>query len=91
MEEIKQLLQKNLEYSKLNHEMLLKVKRYILLQQIFSIIKLLIIIIPLVLAIVYAMPYLRDAMGTYNEILKQFNQATGGSGVSQEILQQILK
>jgi len=91
MEEIKQLLKKNLEYSKLNHEMLLKVKRYILIQQIFSILKIVIIVIPLVLAMFYALPFLKESLLTYQNILSEFDKATGGSGMSQEILQQILK
>lgn len=91
MEEIKKLLQKNLEYSKLNHEMLLKVKRYILIQQIFSILKIVIIVIPLVLAMVYALPLLKESLLTYQNVLSEFDKATGGTGVSQNILQQLLK
>jgi hypothetical protein len=91
MEEIKKLLQKNLEYSKLNHEMLLKVRRYILIQQIFSVLKIVIIVIPLVLAMFYALPFLKESLLTYQNILSEFDKATGGTGGTQNILQQILK
>lgn len=80
-EEIKQLLQKNLEYSKETHKILLKVKRYILMQHIMNILKLILIIVPLVLAIFFAVPYLRETLKLYQNMMKEFNTATGSSAV----------
>jgi hypothetical protein len=81
MEEIKRLLQKNLEYSKQNHEMLIRVKRYMLIQQILSILKLVLILVPIIIAIFYAVPFLREAAGTYRQLIGDLEQVKDvGSG-----------
>jgi len=80
-EEIKQLLQKNLEYTKEMHKMLVKVRRYILMQHIMNILKLILIIVPLVFAIFFAVPYLRETMKLYQNMMQEFNTATGSGAV----------
>jgi len=90
-EEIKQLLQKNLEYSKETHHMLMKIKRYILMQHIMNILKLILIIVPLFLAIFYAIPYLRETIKVYESMMREFNSATGGGAVYNNVLDLLKK
>lgn len=95
MEEVKKLLRQNLEYSKEMHEMLTKVRRYIIFQQVFNVIKIVIILVPVILAIIYALPFFREALGTYNEVLGAVNSlqeySGGNGGVSGDLLQKLLK
>lgn len=58
-EELKNLIKKNLKINQEMHEMLKSIKRFILIQRIFSFLKLLILVIPLALGIIY-LPSLWD-------------------------------
>ncbi len=90
-EEIKQLLQKNLEYTKEMHKMLVKVKRFIFMQHIMNILKLILIIVPLVFAIFFAVPYLRETMKLYQNMMQEFNAATGSGAVYNGVFDLIKK
>jgi len=90
-EEIKQLLQKNLEYSKETHKMLMKIKKYFFMQYIMNILKIILIVVPLILAIFIAVPYLRETMRLYENMMKEFNSATGGSAVYKGVFDMIKK
>lgn len=52
-EEIKRLLEKNLELTKEIHTMSKKVNRFVLSRQVFGVIKTLIIVAPIIIAIIY--------------------------------------
>lgn len=65
MDDLQNLLQKNLEYSKEIHKKIEKIERYIYWSRVFNILKFLIIVVPLVLAIALAVPFLREALGIY--------------------------
>jgi len=75
-EDIKKLLEKNLELTEDIHEMTKKIKSYILWQKVFSIIKILIILVPIILGIIYLPPLLRDVFDQYRELLN-----IGGTGL----------
>lgn len=68
-EDIKQLLQKNLEYTKEVHEMVKKLQHHVLMQQIFSVLKVIIIVVPIVLALLYGWPYFKQALGLYEQVI----------------------
>ncbi len=86
MEELKKLLQKNLEYTKEVHEMVIKIRKYIVFQQIMNIVKIVIIVVPLIIAGLYAWPFFREAFGTYQEILGGFDSVTNGAGKDANLL-----
>jgi len=88
-EEIQKALNKNLEYTKKVHEEVFKIRRYILWLRILSIIKLLLIIIPLFLAIMLATPFVREAFQTYKEIMNSLRAA--GNGDPSELLNNFLQ
>ena len=67
--ELKELTEKNI---KLSEEVLVlskKINSFVIWQKIFGIIKVLIIIIPLVLGIIFLPPLLGDVLNTYKELL----------------------
>ncbi|MFA6537671.1 MAG: hypothetical protein WCT18_04735 [Patescibacteria group bacterium] len=66
-EEIKKLLLKNIEETREIHEMVKKINRYIVWQQIFSITKVVLIVVPIIVAAVYALPFLRQAFQMYGQ------------------------
>ncbi|MDD4900532.1 MAG: hypothetical protein PHS62_00260 [Patescibacteria group bacterium] len=73
-EQIKKLLEQNLEYSQEIYRLTKSIKRYITLQKIISVIYLLLIVVPLILGLIYLPPLLKTYMGQYQELL-------GGSSV----------
>ncbi|HMB65815.1 MAG TPA: hypothetical protein VKO42_02975, partial [Patescibacteria group bacterium] len=52
------------------------IKRYVIIQQIFGVIKIIIIVIPLILGIIYLPPLLKDAFQEYRDLLGLTNSAS---------------
>ncbi|MFC1678115.1 hypothetical protein ACFLZ9_00080 [Patescibacteria group bacterium] len=67
--EIRELLNKNLELTKEILEMTKKIKKFITFQKVMSIIYILIIVVPIILSIFYLPPLLKDVIGPYKELL----------------------
>lgn len=67
--EIKELLEKNIKLTKEIHEIALYVKKYIFWSRIFGVFKLLIILIPIILSIIYLPPLLGQVLEQYKTIL----------------------
>ena len=65
---VEELLRENLELNKEIYKLTQKSNRYILFAQIFAIIKIVLIIGPIILAIIYLPSFLKDAFGAYGEI-----------------------
>ncbi|MFH1029677.1 MAG: hypothetical protein V1770_00270 [bacterium] len=77
-EEIKKLLEENLMYSKEIHQYAKTTKRILMFDQILSVIKILIIVVPLIWGFLYLAPYMKQVAGMYSELL-------GGNGNSLDI------
>ncbi|MFA4937439.1 MAG: hypothetical protein WC575_04125 [Patescibacteria group bacterium] len=92
-QELKKLLEQNLEYSKEILKSTEKVRRYILTRQIFSFVKLVVIIGLIVLGFITIKPWLNQAIGTYQELLGTTDAVKGAaqsvSGENQNLLQLI--
>ena len=94
MEELKKLLRQNLEYSKEMHQMLVKVRRYIIFQQIFNVVKVVVILIPVIFAIIYGLPFLREAADAYRGVLgaaSNIQNLSGSSGLSEGLISEFLR
>jgi hypothetical protein len=89
-EEIKKLLEKNLELTEEIHKMVKSVKRYMLWQNIWSFLKILIIVVPITIGIIYLPPLLKDVFKQYQNLLGVENALNLGSGVSNP-LESLLK
>ncbi len=68
LSQIKGLLKQNLEYTKQALEQQEKTKRYIIWLKIVNLIKLLVILVPIILALLYLPPVLRDFFEKYKEL-----------------------
>ena len=68
-EEIKKLLEQNLEMTKEIYAMTRKIKGYITFQKFISVIYLLLIVVPIVLSIIYLPPLLKGVFDQYKDVL----------------------
>ena len=76
---IEQLLKENLELTREIHEHTRKTRRYLLFAQILNVIKVILIVGPIILAILYLPPLIRQALGMYTELI--------GGGTGQTLLE----
>lgn len=63
------LLAENLELNKQILKSVNSTQRYIKFARIISVFKILLILVPLVLALIYVPPFLQKVLGAYNELL----------------------
>jgi hypothetical protein len=80
-EELKKLIKEN---KRLNEEMLEQlhyIKRYVVFQQVFSVVKIFLIVIPIILGVIYLPPLLDKVIENYSQFfdLYGFTQAVDGS------------
>jgi len=78
------LLAENLELSKKIYHLAAKIHRWIIWQQIFGIIKIFLIIVPLAIGVYYVYPLLESTLKTYQQLLDVKVPAD-----SQDLLKQI--
>ena len=76
---LEQLLRKNLELTQEIYEHTRKTRSYIMFGQVITVIKIVLIIGPLILALVYLPPLIREALSTYDNLL--------GGGTGQTIIE----
>jgi hypothetical protein len=81
-EETRKLLRQNLEYTKEVHKMVISIKKYLFWSRIFAIVKIVIIVLPLVIAILFAVPYLSGLLKSYQDVLGTLNSLNGSAGSS---------
>ncbi len=70
-QEIKELLEKNLALSEKTVEDLARVRNFIKWQNIWSTVRLLIIVIPIALGFIYLPPLIKELLSDYIKILNQ--------------------
>lgn len=75
-EDLQRLLQENLKQSKEIHAIVLKTKKYLFWGQVLGWLKFVIVIVPVVIAIFYAIPILRNLIGAYQHVMQNLG-ATG--------------
>ena len=68
-EEIKEILKENLKLTKETHEMVKKIRSFVVWQQIFGVIKILLIVVPIILGIIYLPTLLESALAPYKDLL----------------------
>lgn len=68
-EEIKKLLEQNLEMTKEIYALTKKIKGYVNFQKIMSLVYLLLIVVPIILSIIYLPPLIKDLMSQYQGLL----------------------
>ena len=69
--ELRELLEENLKYAKAIYWSTEKVRRHLFWQRIFTLIYILVLIVlPLVVAVIYLPPFLKNYFGVYMELLQ---------------------
>ena len=68
-EDIKSLLKKNLELTEEIYKMTKGVKRFVTMQRIFTVLKLLFIVVPIILGIIYLPPLIENLVKQYQDLL----------------------
>ncbi|MFZ4648771.1 MAG: hypothetical protein ACOYMB_04040 [Patescibacteria group bacterium] len=68
--EVKELLQKNIALSEEIVESLGHVRRFIKWQNVWSTVRLLIVVIPIAIGFFYLPPLIKEYLGSYQEMLK---------------------
>ncbi len=86
-EAIRQQLEDNAKLLQAIYANTEKTRRYILTGQILSIVKILIIVVPLVLGFIYLWPTMPSALGTYKEFM---GGSASGNGISELPIQDLL-
>src|SRR3990167_5692469 len=76
-QEIQKILERNTKVLEENVQLLKSIHRAMLLGRILSILKLLIFVVPLILAYIYLQPYYKDTMKFYKEF---FGSTSADSG-----------
>ena len=66
---LEELLKKNIELSEEILKISKKVNNFVVWQKIFSLLKILIIFVPLILGYYYLLPYFKELQGVYSELL----------------------
>lgn len=92
---LKDLIEKNIKWSQAIYEQNEKIKRRITMMVVGSYLRLLLILVPLVLALIYLPPLLQQALSQYSELLGIGGNMSGLdkilSEVSPQDISQILK
>ena len=70
-DEIKNLLEENLKLVQETHDMVRSIKKHIVLEQVFNVVKILIIVIPIVLSIIYLPALLKPYLEQYQQLMQQ--------------------
>jgi hypothetical protein len=68
-EELKKLLEENLKLTQEIHTMTKKINKFVIWSRIFGFLKILIIVVPIILGIIYLPPLLKDVFGQYKDLL----------------------
>jgi len=91
-QELKHLLRENLEYSRQILEVSIKTKKYLFWVKILNIIKTVLIALPIIFALIYLPPIIRDLLKDYNDIFDQVEAIKKGNvkDVNPNVIQQIL-
>ena len=88
-EELKELLEKNIKLSEEILTLTTKTRKYILWQQVYNVIKILIFVVPVVIGLIYLPALLRDLLSQYGGLLGLGNNINSIEQVSPELLKQI--
>ncbi|MFA5317985.1 MAG: hypothetical protein WC323_00705 [Patescibacteria group bacterium] len=82
LQQLKELLDENIQLTKELEEKVQKINRYIKWQRSFTLIKIFIIVVPIILGIIYLPPILKDLMNPYQELLNNTNSLGSGLDVN---------
>lgn len=86
-DEIKKLLEENLMYARETNKNVKSVKRMLMFDQVMTVVKILLVVLPLIWGILYLAPYLKQATGMYQDIIG----GTSANGLNLDISNMLKK
>jgi len=86
---LKELIEKNIKWSQVIYEQNKKIKRRLDWMIIAGYLKLLIIIAPIILALIYLPPILKDLINQYSNLVGSIPFGGGANGQVNEVLSQV--
>lgn len=89
-QKLQKLLQENLKISQELYEMTKKIKRWVAWQRIWGWLKIVIILVPIVLGIIYLPPLMRELLAPLLEAYQNVLGLTQSAGQSQGIIDQLM-
>ncbi len=81
MEELKKLLIKNIDYSKMILESTEKTRKYIMWLEIINMAKIILIIVPIILGIIYGIPFFQDVFDKYGSLMREIDKVKSIGGL----------
>lgn len=85
-QQIKKILEENLELNKEMHKMLKSIKRFMVVQRVAFVLKVLILLIPLILGIVYLPPIIKEYMPKINQTIDSYQSLLNvGESIPEDI------
>ncbi|PIR94247.1 hypothetical protein COT97_02020 [Candidatus Falkowbacteria bacterium CG10_big_fil_rev_8_21_14_0_10_39_11] len=87
------LLQRNLDYTKKVYENTEKIRKYIMWIRILNILKLVVIVLPIVLAIIFLPPLIKEMVQSYSGVFDQVDSLQSGNvqNIDVDVLKNLLK
>lgn len=73
-QQLQKLLEENLRLNAETHEICLKIKKYMFMAQIYGVIKTLIIVIPLIIALFYLTPFVKDVIPMFKQAVPAYEE-----------------
>lgn len=89
--EEKELLRRSLALGEENQKMLLKIQKILHWQAVWSVVKILIIIVPFVLGYLFFQPYIDPLFNSYKDVQGTTNEAQGTNKSSGEFIKDLLQ
>ncbi len=89
-QELRDLLQENLKQTKEVHEIVLKTKKYLFWGQVLGWLKFFVVVIPIVIAIFYAIPFLRTAMEFYRNLMDNLGTTGLPTDATSDVIKNLL-
>ncbi|MDZ7611419.1 MAG: hypothetical protein U5L10_01530 [Candidatus Moranbacteria bacterium] len=68
-EKLKKLLEENLKATKEVREMTRYIRKYVIISQIIGVLKIILIVVPIVLGIIYLPPIIKEFVGQYCDLI----------------------
>lgn len=86
--DLQKLLQENLKISHELFEMTKKIKRWVTFQRVWGVVKILIILVPLILASIYLPPLVQKSVEPIRTLYQEFTNLTQGVKQQEALIQQ---
>jgi hypothetical protein len=89
-EDLRGLLEENLKISKEIQEIAVKTKRYLFWGQFLGWLKFFLVVVPVIIAIFYAVPFLRSAIEVYKNVMDNLGTTGLPADATSDVIKRLL-